>query len=209
MQRNSITRAKSVFLILLISQSFDLFSIFWRFPLFQGEVSKLITLNVKSDDKPETNEEYQIQLINITTYGKARVRHSFCDQHPFSVFKSSLYAFDYGSYIWRNLTPIVDDLATSPHVCALFVFLRNSLQTYRPSVYFNLCFQSLGVLQISLSVFLEEEIIWFLHVFLINTCTGTCKNSQMMVLMKQSMPVLKVRILIHAYTLVFTIKRLI
>ena len=31
----------------------------------------------------------------------------------------------------------------------------------------------------------------------------------MMVLMKQSMPVLKVRILIHAYTLVFTIKRLI
>ena len=149
MQRNSLTRAKSLFLILLISQSFDLLSIFWRFPLFQGEVSKLITLNVKSDDKPETNEEYQIQLINITTYGKARVRHSFCDQHPFSVFLRALF-IHLISYIWRNLTTIVDDLATSPQVFALFVFLRNSLQTYCPSFYFNLCLQSLGVLQISM-----------------------------------------------------------
>jgi hypothetical protein len=29
----------------------------------------MITLNVKTDDKPERNEEYQIHLVNITTYG--------------------------------------------------------------------------------------------------------------------------------------------
>lgn len=43
--------------------------IFWG--NIQKEVSKKITLSVRSDDKPETNEEYQIQLINITTHGKA------------------------------------------------------------------------------------------------------------------------------------------
>ncbi|XP_061172919.1 adhesion G-protein coupled receptor V1-like [Saccostrea echinata] len=33
------------------------------------EVSKIISLDVKSDEKPEVNEEYQINLVNIITYG--------------------------------------------------------------------------------------------------------------------------------------------